>query len=93
MAAAVTAEVAAALQDDPTLSFVAATRAGFAAHQGISLDEAARAERAFTLSPPEVAAALNQHFSEIAGRQGKGDQITIGDLHDAIDDESLDPAV
>ena len=93
VAAAIAAEVAAALRDDPTLSFAAATRAGFAAHQGISLDEAARAERAFTLSPPEAAAVLNEHFDEIAGRSDKGDQITIEDLHDAIDDESLDPAV
>ena len=93
VAAAIAAEVAAALRNDPTLSFAAATRTGFAAHQGISLDEAARAERAFTMSPPETAAVLNQHFDEIAGRRGKGDQITIEDLHDAIADESLDPAV
>lgn len=91
VAGAVTAEVAAALVADPTLSFTAAARAGFAAHQGISLDEAARAERAFTLSPPEVGAVLDRHFDEIAGRHGKGDQITVEDLHDAIDDESLDP--
>ena len=93
VAAAIAAEVAAALRDDPTPSFAAATRAGFAAHQGISLDEAARAERAFTMSPPEAAAVLNQHFDEIAGRRGKGDQITIEDLHVAhqtdLSDEPL----
>jgi len=93
VAAAIAAVVAAALRNDPTLSFAAATLAGFATHQGISLDEAARAERAFTMSPPHAAAMLNQHFDEIAGRRGKRDQITIEDLHDAIDDESLDTAV
>ncbi|MEM9656632.1 MAG: hypothetical protein AAGA65_31445 [Actinomycetota bacterium] len=93
VAAAIATEVAAALRNDPTLSFAAATRTGFAARQGISLAEAARAERAFTLSPPEAAAVLNEHFDEIAGRHGRGDQITIEDLHDAIDDESLDPAI
>ena len=91
VAAAVTAEVAAALQADPTLSFDAATRAGFAAHRGISLDEAARAERAFRLSPPEVAAVLDAHFDVIAARHGEGDQITIEDLQDAVTDGTLDP--
>ena len=91
VAAAVTAEVAAALKADPTLSFDAATRAGFAAHQGISLDEAARAERAFRLSPPEVAAVLDAHFDVIAARHGEGDQITIEDLQDAVTDGTLDP--
>ena len=90
-AAAVAAEVAAALRADPTLSFAEATRAGFAAHQGISLDEAARAERAFSLSPPEVATIVDEHFDELAGRSGNDDQITIEDLQDAIADESLDP--
>ena len=91
VAAAVTAEVAAALRADPTLSFAEATRAGFAAHQDISLDEAARAERAFSLSPPEAAAILDEHFDEIAGRHGKDDQVTIENLQDVIGDESVAP--
>ena len=90
-AAAVAAEAAAVLRADPTLSFAEATRAGFAAHQGSSLDEAARAERAFSLSPPEVATIVDEYFDEIAGRSGNDDQITIEDLQDAVADESLDP--
>ena len=90
-AAAITAEVASALEADPTLSFGAATRAGFAAHQGITGEEAEQAERAFTFTPPEAAAILGKHFDEIAGRHGKGDQITIEDLQDAVDDVSLPP--
>ena len=93
IAAAVTAEVAAALEADPTLSFGAATRAGFAAHQGISLEEADRAERAFALSPPEAGAILGEHFDDLAGRHGTDDQITIEDLQDAVDDETLPPKV
>ena len=91
VAVGVAGEVAAALRADPALSFAAATRAGFAAYQGIPLAEAARAERAFKLSPPEVAAVLGEHFDDISGREGDGDQITIEDLHVAIEDESLPP--
>ena len=93
VAADVTQEVAAALRADPTLSFLAAIRIGFAAHQGISLEEAERAQRAFALTPPEAAATLDEHFDEIAGRHGNADQITIEDLQDAIDDASLPPEV
>ncbi len=93
VAAAVRAEVAAQLAADPTLGFGRATVAGLAAHQGITVDEAERAARAFELFPAEVAAVVEEHFDEIAGRHGSEDQITLEDLRHVIEDDTLPPEV
>lgn len=79
-------EVAAQLAADPTLGFGEAVRLGLAAYRGVDLEEAERMLRAFALTPPEVGIELGQHFDEIAGRTGRGDQITLDDLHAVIAD-------
>jgi hypothetical protein len=90
-AARIRAEIEAQLTADPTLAFGDAVVAGFAVHQGVTVDEAQRAARAFTLHPAEVAATLDEHFDDIASRSGQDHLISLEDLHAVIGDPDAPP--
>lgn len=92
-ASKIRSEIEAKLAADPTLGFGQAVRAGYAAYQGITVEEAERAARSFSLHPAEVASTLTEHFDDVATRHGNDHLIDLTDLHAVIEDPDAPEAL